>query len=289
MANVLLPLGLAFIMFVVGIGLHMQDFWKVAHYPKAFFIGILNQCILLPLVGFGLAMLYDGPIEFALGIVILTACPGGVTSNLLSILARGNAALSISLTAFSSLLSLFSMPVTLWITFAVLTGQGTHVELPFQRIIMSIFLITGAPVMLGMYLNHRYPHLCTNIRPFIRTIATVIFAFIVMGAFISNQNNITRYFLDLGPYMIALNIITLTIGYVSARKLTSNKADSITISMESGLQNVAQAIFVAVSVLHNAELMIPAIIYAVIMNISVAAIIYWARRSQPDELSPAIE
>jgi bile acid:Na+ symporter, BASS family len=181
------------------------------------------------------------------------------------------------------------MLITLWITFSVLTGHGTQVELPFQRIFISIFLITAAPVILGMYLNHRYTRFCTNIRPFIRTLATVIFAFIVMGAFLGNQDNIIKYFLDLGPYMIALNMITLAIGYVTARKLKSNKADSITISMESGLQNVAQAIFVAVSVLHNAELMIPAIIYAVIMNISVGAIIYWARRSLTDELSPAIK
>jgi len=138
------------------------------------------------------------------------------------------------------------------------------------------------PIVLGMLVKAKIPNLTTLFQPYVRVIATVIFALIVAGAFIANKDNITQHFLDVGLYLVGLNIITMALGYASARILKRPRADSITISLESGLQNVALAIFIAVNVLGKPELMIPAIIYALIMNISAAFVIMLVRKTVPE-------
>ncbi len=281
MAQQLLPLGLAFIMFGVGIGLRFQDFKQVAMYPGALFIGLANQIFILPLIGLFIALLYNGPVEFALGIMILAACPGGITSNLIAVLASGNAALSVSMTAVTSLASIFSVPVVLYAAHLVLLGDAHPIQMPVGRIMAGIFLITVLPVVLGMVLNLKLPKLCLTIMPYVRSTATLIFALIVAGAFISNMDNITLYFFDVGLFLVMLNIATITFGFVSAKKLKCDRANSITICLECGLQNVALAIFIAINILNDANLMIPAIIYALVMNISAAGIIFLVRLTTP--------
>jgi len=278
----LLPIGLAFIMFAVGLSLRIQDFKDVVLYPRAFFTGLLNQIILLPVIGFILIYFYNGSPEFALGIMILAACPGGITSNLLSVLAGGNTALSVSMTAVTSLASIVTVPAVLAMSYMVIYDNSAHIEMPVGRVMAGIFLITGVPIVLGMLVKAKIPNLTTLFQPYVRVIATVIFALIVAGAFIANKDNITQHFLDVGLYLVGLNIITMALGYASARILKRPRADSITISLESGLQNVALAIFIAVNVLGKPELMIPAIIYALIMNISAAFVIMLVRKTVPE-------
>lgn len=274
----LLPIGLAFIMFTVGIGLKVKDFKQIALHPSALFVGLANQIILLPLVGLSLAILYDGPVEFALGIMILAACPGGITSNLLSVLAKGNAALSVSMTAITSLASIITVPAVLGLSHFILIGDSTQIEMPVARVMAGIFLITGLPIALGMLLNAKLPNFSKKIQPRTRTIATVIFALIVAGAFISNKDNIAQHFLSIGLFLIALNLITMMLGFLSAWVSHRNRADTITISLECGLQNAALAIFIAVNVLNSPILMVPAIIYALVMNFSAAGMIWLVRR-----------
>jgi len=276
----LLPIGLAFIMFTVGIGLKVKDFKQVAIHPNALIVGLGNQIILLPLVGLSLAILYDGPVEFAFGIMILAACPGGITSNLLSVLAKGNAALSVSMTAITSLASIVTVPAVLGLSHFILIGDGTQIQMPVERVMAGIFLITGLPIALGMVLNAKFPHFSKKIQPKTRTIATLIFALIVAGAFISNKDNITQHFLNIGLFLIALNIITMALGFLSAWVSHRNHADTVTISLECGLQNAALAIFIAVNVLNSPVLMVPAIIYALVMNFSAAGMIWFVRRQQ---------
>lgn len=276
----LLPIGLAFIMFTVGIGLKVKDFKQVALHPRALFVGLGNQIILLPLVGLSLAILYDGPVEFAFGIMILAACPGGITSNLLSVLAKGNAALSVSMTAITSLASIVTVPVVLGLSHFILIGDSAQIEMPVGRVMAGIFLITGLPIALGMILNAKLPAFSKNIQPKTRTIATVIFALIVAGAFISNKDNIAQHFLNIGLFLVALNLITMMLGFLSAWVSHRNPADTITISLECGLQNAALAIFIAVNVLNSPTLMVPAIIYALVMNFSAAGMIWFVRRQR---------
>lgn len=276
----LLPIGLAFIMFTVGIGLRARDFKQVALHPNALLVGLGNQIVLLPLVGLSLAILYDGPVEFAFGIMILAACPGGITSNLLSVLAKGNAALSVSMTAITSLASILTVPAVLGISHFILIGDSTDIQMPVERVMAGIFLITGLPIALGMLLNAKFPAFSATVQPKARTVATLIFALIVAGAFISNKDNIAQHFLDVGLFLVALNIITMGLGFLSAWVCHRNHADTVTVSLECGLQNAALAIFIAVNVLNSPVLMVPAIIYALVMNFSAAGMIWFARRKQ---------
>jgi len=275
----LLPLGLAFIMLAVGIGLRVDDFKQIALRPRALLVGLSNQIVLLPLIGLALALLYTGPKEFAFGIMILAACPGGITSNLLSVLAGGNGALSVSMTAVTSLASIITVPLILGLSQMVLLEGNSEIYMPVNQVMAGIFLITGLPISIGMLLNAKYPSFCQKAQPKVRALATVIFALIVAGAFIANKDNIAQHFLDIGLFMVLLNIVTMSLGFYSARTCSSPPADSITISLECGLQNVALAIFIAVNVMGDAKLMVPAIIYALTMNISAAALIWFIRRT----------
>jgi bile acid:Na+ symporter, BASS family len=278
----LLPIGLALIMLAVGLSLRIKDFKDVVLYPRAFLTGLLNQIILLPAIGFGLIFFYNGSPEFALGIMILAACPGGITSNLLSVLAGGNAALSVSMTAVTSLASIFTVPAVLSISHMIIYGSSAHIDMPVVRVMAGIFVITGVPIILGMTLKGKASNFTKKVQPYVRALATVIFALIVAGAFLANKDDITQHFLDVGISLIALNVITMALGYISARILKLPQADSITICLESGLQNVALAIFIAVNILGKPELMIPAIIYALIMNISAGFIIILVRKTVPE-------
>lgn len=277
-AAILLPLGLAFIMFSIGLGLTVHDFTRVFHYPRAMLVGLGNQIILLPLIGFTVLLGYGGRPEFALGLMILAASPGGITSNLLSTLAGGSAALSVSMTAITSLLSIVTVPLILGLSQHLFLGDSQAVSMPIGRVMGSILMVTGLPIALGMALQKWKPTWADWARPKARQLATIVFAMIVASAFVGQMDNITTHFADIGPRLLALNILTMAAGLLTARFLGLDRADGITISIECGLQNAALSIFIAVSVLGNPVLVVPAITYALIMNLTAAPFILWARR-----------
>lgn len=287
MTAVLLPLGLGFIMFAIGLGLRIRDFTRVLRQPLALGAGLANQILLLPLLGAGLVLLFDGPPIFALGIMALAACPGGITSNLLTVLAGGRAALSVSMTALSSLIGIISIPLILGASQALLLGESQAISLPVDRILVGVFGVTGLPMALGMLLNHRWPELSERARPACRALATVIFAAIVVGAFIGQRHNMIAHFADIGPYVLALNLGTMILGMATARLLRLDRADGIAITMEAGLQNAALAIFIATTLLGMPEMVVPAILYALTMNLSAAALIAWSRVRQKADAGTA--
>lgn len=274
---ILLPLGLAFIMFAIGLGLTTRDFTRILRKPGAMGAGLFNQLVLLPMIGAGLVMIYGGRPEFAVGIMILAACPGGITSNLLTLLAGGNAALSVSMTALSSLASIFTVPLILGLTQFYLLGESQPVSMPVGKIMAGILVITGLPILLGMGLQRWRPAWADALRPRARQLATILFAFIVAGAFVGQKDNIVLHFLDLGPYVLVLNLATMCLGLCVARLLDLSREDGIAICLESGLQNAALAIFVATTLLGSPPMLVPAIIYALVMNLSAGAFIFWAR------------
>lgn len=276
--DILLPLGLAFIMFAIGLGLTPRDFTRVFRYPRAVFTGLLNQVVLLPLIGLAVLAGYNGRPEFALGLMILAASPGGITSNLLTTLAGGNAALSVSMTAITSLLSVVTVPLILGFAQVLFTGTGNDIAMPFGRIMGSIVVVTAVPIMLGMMLQAKRTAFADWARPKARQLATVIFALIVVSAFIGQMDNIVTHFAEIGPRLLILNIATMALGLFSGLALGLGQSDRIAIALECGLQNAALAIFIAVSVLGNPVLVVPAITYALIMNITAAALIWWVRR-----------
>jgi len=276
--DILLPIGLAFIMFAIGLGLTVSDFTRIARYPRAIFVGLMNQIVLLPLIGLAVLVGYEGRPEFALGIMILAASPGGITSNLLTTLAGGNAALSVSMTALTSLISVISVPIILGFSQTFFLGSGQDIQMPMGFIMGSILVVTGLPIALGMALQAWKPNWANWARPKARHLATIIFALIVASAFVGQMDNILNYFAEIGPRLVVLNLATMALGLFTARALGLGRGDRIAIALECGLQNAALAIFIAVSVLGNPILVVPAITYALVMNISAAGFILWARR-----------
>lgn len=277
MTDILLPAGLAFIMFAVGMGLRLADFVQVFRAPRGLFAALGNQIVLLPIIGGMLVFIYNGRPEFALGLMILAACPGGPTSNLLTVLAGGNAALSVSATALASMAGMFTIPLILWASQALLLGEASLVTVPPQQILLSVFLVTGLPLLLGMILNNFRSQWCDRFRLTARRLATAAFAFIVVGAFISQGSVMIRHALDLGPFVLALNVGTMALGLLTARVLNLDFADQIAVAMEGGLQNAALAIFISVSLFGVPAMLVPAIMYALLMNISAVALIAWSR------------
>lgn len=278
MSGILLPMGLAFIMFAVGLGLRVADFVAVFKRPKSLAAALGNQILLLPLIGAVLVFIYAGRPEFAFGIMILAACPGGPTSNLLTVLAGGNAALSVSSTALASLIGILTIPLILWLAQAALLGDSALVTVPPSQILLSVFLVTGLPLIAGMLLNGLKPAWSRRIRLGARRLATIAFAFIVVYAFISQGATMMAHLFDLGPFILALNLGTMILGLLTARAMNLDHADSIAVTLEGGLQNAALAIFIAVSLFATPAMLVPAIMYALTMNITAVAFILWARK-----------
>ena len=210
--NILLPIGLAFIMFAIGLGLKTEDFTRVFRYPRAVMIGLLNQIIFLPLIGFAVLLGYEGRPEFALGVMILAASPGGITSNLLTTLAGGSAALSVSMTAITSVLSVITVPLILGFSQIAFLGQGQDIHMPIGQIMGSVLVVTALPIVLGMGLHARWPNLAAAVRTKARHAATLVFALIVISAFVGQMDNIVQNFADIGPRLVALNVATMALG-----------------------------------------------------------------------------
>ncbi len=272
----LLPAGLAFIMFAMGLGLRFSDFKAVLRAPLALFLGLFFQIILLPAAAFALLLIWPLPPEFAVGVMILAACPGGITSNLLTSLARGDTALSISLTAITSLAGMLSVPLI--VNFALFFfEQSTRMhDLPVWKMALGVFMVSTLPVVAGMALNHGKPAIAAGIKHYARPLATGIFILIVIGAFASQWSVMISGLKIIGKTIITLNAGIMLVSFLGAMAAGLALRQRIAIAMESGLQNGALGIFVALSLLDNTAMMLPSITYALIMNASAAIFIITA-------------
>lgn len=279
--DVLLPLSLAFIMFSMGLALVIDDFRRVVTAPKAFAVGALAQMVLLPLVGFSIVTVWHVEPAVAVGVVLIAACPSGVTSNLLTHLARGDTALAISLTAVISVASVVSLPVIVNLALAQFLGVTSAVELPIARTIVSIFLITTVPVAIGMAVKHWRGGFADRFEPIARRIATILFIVIVLAAIYQERANVVRYFTVAGPITLALNIVMMAVGFYLARLFMLNRAQSIAISIETGIQNATLAIFVATTLLRSTEIAVPGAIYGLLMFVTAGVFVVMVRREQP--------
>ena len=274
LTDLLLPVSLAVIMFGMGLSLVPGDFKRIALYPKAAAIGILNQIILLPVVGFLLLLLIpmQNP-ELAVGIMILAACPGGPTSNLISHISKGDTALSISLTAISSLIVVVTSPLIVNFALQYFLRHGEYVPLPVLDTIVSVIIITLLPVSLGMLIHARFPVFSGKMEKPVKIMSGVLLFVIIAGVIVNDRENILDFFAQAGPVALALNIVMLLIGYVSARIMKLQVSQSITISIESGIQNGTLGIAIAATLLRNSTMTISPAIYSLIMFMTAGVII----------------
>lgn len=266
--KLLLPAGLAFIMFAIGLTLSWSDFTRIAKHPLSIGIGLFCQLLLLPLIAFSLLHFFPIDPMLAIGVMILAASPGGITSNLLTHIAKGDTALSISLTAISSLAGVFTIPLIVGMSFSWFAQTATQIDLPVWRLVIGIFVISTLPVLIGIFINQYKPALATKLENKARPLSIAIFAAIVLSAFYSQWGPMISNLPSIGGLMIALNITIMGIGFMLAKSIGTGLPAAKAISLEGGLQNGAMGIFVATTLAHNSVLIIPSITYALIMNLS---------------------
>ncbi len=276
----LLPLALAFIMFVLGLGLTLADFGRVFRQPRAIAIGLASQMLLLPAIALGVCVLFHLPPEMAVGLMLLAACPGGASAGLITKLAQGETALSISLTAITSVLAVVSVPVIVDFALRHFTGAGIATSLPVLDVVRGVFIITTVPVAVGMLLRYLRPALVKRVEPMAGHIATGLFIAIVVATFVSQRQTLFDHLAGTGPAAMTLCVLTMAAGYLLGGLASVERRGRIAIAVESGLQNAALAIFLALSVLKLPAMAIPGVIYALLMNVC-ALIFISLMRMQP--------
>jgi len=279
--DVFLPLGLAFIMFSLGLGLTIGDFARVARRPKAFGLGAINQVVLLPLVTLGIILAFGIKAEMAVGFMILSACPGGVTSNIISKVARGDVALSVSLTAVISLVSALTVPLILAWSMQNFMGGGA-VEINIFGIAAKMFALTVLPITLGLALRHFLPARIEAIEPATGRLASILFAIIVIAALAANWSLFADNIAVIGPALVLLNLLLLALGLFLPQLLGLSLHEAKTISIETGIQNSTLGIAVAALLVPVADgfsaYALPAAVYGIMMYLVTLPIVAWYRR-----------
>lgn len=270
--QIALPLSLAIIMFSMGLSLTVDDFIRVKKFPKAFLSGLVLQMLALPLIAFGLCFLWtnfaDVSPAILVGFILIAACPGGVTSNMFAHLAKGDTALSISLTAIISVLSVFSIPIILNYGLQVFMGESGQQSLPIGKTIIGVFVITTVPVVLGMLIKALGPKLAVRLEPKVKKVASGLFIIIVGAAIIKEWGLIVENFSHVGPITILLNLLSMTLAYVVSKKLLLKEAQVRSIVFECGLQNGTLAVTIALTIIGNEAMMIPGALYSILMFFS---------------------
>ena len=274
--DVILPLALAFIMFTLGLGLTFSDFARVAKMPKNFLIGLISQLIFLPLVALIIVFIWPLQPELAIGLMLIAAAPGGVTSNILTSFAKGDVALSISLTAVMSLLSVISVPIVLGLSIGLISNDSLG-SISLTGIAISMFLIVTLPVLLGMIFRASLSYLTKKIEEGAKILSIALFVLVLIGAILAERQNLVEYFAQTGLVVLILNILMMAIAYYWAKLFSTGKSQLKAISIECGLQNGTLAIFVGTSVFGGGLYIVPAATYSVIMYLTSLIFIYFIR------------
>jgi len=274
--DVILPLALAFIMFTLGLGLTFSDFARVAKMPKNFLIGLISQLIFLPLVALIIVFIWPLQPELAIGLMLIAAAPGGVTSNILTSFAKGDVALSISLTAVMSLLSVISVPIVLGLSIGLISNDSLG-SISLTGIAISMFLIVTLPVLLGMIFRASLSYLTKKIEKGAKILSSALFVLVLIGAILAERQNLVEYFAQTGLVVLILNILMMAIAYYWAKLFSTGKSQLKAISIECGLQNGTLAIFVGTSVFGGGLYIVPAATYSVIMYLTSLLFIYFIR------------
>jgi BASS family bile acid:Na+ symporter len=264
-SSVLLPLILGFIMFSLGLGLTPADFKRILAQPRALLVGVVCHFVLLPLACLLMLKALGMGGVFAVGFMILAACPTGSTSNLLTYLARGDVALALSFTAIASVLTIFTLPVLVTWSLDHFLGATRAVNVPVGLMMGQVALVLGLPVTLGMLARHRWPQRMLAFEPRATRIATVLFVVIVVLAVIKNWALLRANFTTLAPFAVMLNITMLCVGFGVAWAARLSRSQSITLGIETAVQNAALALMIASSVLQEDAMAIPGALYGVLM------------------------
>ena len=272
------PIALALIMLALGLGLTGQDFLRVVKQPKDFLVGLICQLILLPIIAFLLLKIFNLPLEIALGVMIIAAAPGGVTSNVLTKFANGDVALSISLTAIISLISIISVPFIVFKSAELLEIAEISKEISMIGISMKMFLVVTLPVLIGMLIRKFATNFVMSKSQSIERISVLLFVIVFAAIWVEEWKNIMGYIKQAGLNTLVLNIVMMFIGYYVAKFLASGVSQRKSISLECGLQNGTLAVFVASQLFSDIAYLIPTATYAIVMFITSIIYVFIVRK-----------
>ena len=273
------PICLALIMLGLGMNLTVQDFLRVIKFPKNFFVGFICQMFVLPIIAFILIKLLNTPIELALGVMLIAAAPGGVTSNILTKFANGDVALSISLTAIISLISIFSVPFIVFLSIDLLNIDYVSKEISMIGISLKMFFVVTVPVLIGMIIRHFAENFILKNVLIIQRISIGLFVLFFVAAYIEEWENIVSFVTRAGLIVLILNVVMMIIGFYTAKFFATGIAQQRCISLECGLQNGTLAVFVATQLFDEMIYIVPTAAYALVMMATSIAFVFIVKKN----------
>jgi bile acid:Na+ symporter, BASS family len=277
LTTIFLPAALGIIMLGLGLSLTLDDFKRIVRYPKAVFIGLFCQMLILPLAGLAVALLFKLEPALAVGLMLLAASPGGATANLYSHLSNGDVALNISLTALNSVLSLFTLPLIVNISLLIFMNDGQQIPMQFKKVV-EVFMIVLVPVSIGMLINAFIPKVSARLEKPVKVASALLLVLVIAAAIGKEKDNLLQYFGQVGIAALLFNVLSMAVGYNVPRWLGIGQRQAVAIGMEIGIHNGTLAIFIALNVLGNSLMSIPAAIYSLIMFITAAIFGFWINR-----------
>ncbi|HMO50709.1 MAG TPA: bile acid:sodium symporter family protein [Kiritimatiellia bacterium] len=279
--TVVLPLALMIIMFGMGMTLKPVDFKRVILAPKAKLIGLFNQLVLLPVIAFGLVFLFRLSPELSVGLMLVAACPGGPTSNLITHLSRGDTALSVTLTAVSSVITVITIPLIVGFSLELFTAAGdTALTLPFGKTVGQLMIVTIIPISLGMWVHARWPGFARRMGKPVNVLSMLFLALVIVAA-AAQEPDLAGQFREAGLAALSLNVITMALGFGIATAALLPTPQRISISIESGIQNGTLALAIALGLIGSPRIAVPAVVYSLLMFASGAfMILRFGRRAK---------
>lgn len=271
--TIFLAVALIIIMFGMGLSLVKDDFIRLFKYPKAIIVGLINQIILLPIIAYIIIALFDVGADIAIGVMILAACPGGPTSNLITHLAKGDTGLSVSLTAANSLITIFTIPFVVDFALSQFLDASEMIEINKLQTVIQIFVIVIIPVAIGMALKKAKPAFADKMSKPVKIASAVLLFLVIIGLVLKKKEDLIPYLQQAGWTTFTLNAVTMIIGFISAKIARLNLAQSLTISIESGIQNGTMAIAIASGILMNENYAIAPAVYSLIMFFTAGLVI----------------
>ena len=277
--SVLLPLALAIVMLGMGLSLVPEDFKRITRYPKAVTVGTVCQVLLLPLIGALIALVVPMQPEIAVGLIVLAVCPGGPSSNLITYLAKGDVALSVTITAVSSSITVFTIPLFTNLALQYFLEESAAIALPIGTTILQIFLITLLPTAIGMAIRHQFPDTARRLEKQMSRLAVGLLALIIVLLLVREGSKLPGFLVQVGVGTLLLNLLAMLAGFLAGKLFRLPLAQQICIAIEVGIQNGTLAIAITAGLLSNPDMAVPAAVYSLLMYVTGFGAILYGRQS----------
>jgi bile acid:Na+ symporter, BASS family len=277
LTTLVLPIALASIMLGLGLSLKSDDFLRIFKYPKAVTIGLIGQLVILPVIALAIVKIIPMPPAIAVGLIVLALCPCGASSNMITYLAGGDVALAVTLTVFSSIITIFTIPLFTSLAVNSLLGKSAIVSLPIGITMGQIFLITVIPIALGMSIQNRFPEIARRLEKVINKLAVGFLVLIIILLVVKEGSRLPSLILQAGTGVMLLNILGMAAGFAISKMLNLDIAQQICVAIEVGIQNGTLAIAITAGILKDAEMAIPAAIYSLFMYLTGFAVIAYSK------------